>query len=182
MLCDHAPPPSPRPHTPCLSSSGTRSHRHLMSCSKRDAPQDVFQDVLRSYFTVSGLRRCHVLIKIQIPCIDCVIRLAQPGPGALIRPVIYDHFQEKSFCVIIWGSSLSEWSSFRSFLLHGRGGRGAKQTAATKLREDRYFQLKNCYDPVGFIERSRMLQSHMLWLVAFKLALFYCWMPLIIAT
>lgn len=66
-----------------------------------DALQGVFQKRLGSYFTVSGLGRCHVLIKIQIPCIDCVIRLVQPGPGVLIRPVIYDHFQEKSLCVII---------------------------------------------------------------------------------
>lgn len=69
-----------------------------------DALQDVFQKGLRSYVTVSGLRRCHVLIKIQIPCIDCVIRLVQPGPAVLIRPVIYDHLQKKSFCVIIWGN------------------------------------------------------------------------------
>lgn len=69
-----------------------------------DALQDVFQKSPRSYVTVSGLRRCHVLIKIQIPCIDCVIRLVQPGPAVLILPVIYDHLREKSFCVIIWGN------------------------------------------------------------------------------
>lgn len=68
----------------------------LRSAVACDALQDVFQDASGSYFTVSGLWRCHILIKIQIPCIDCVIRLVQPGPGALIRLVIYDHFQEKN--------------------------------------------------------------------------------------
>lgn len=66
-----------------------------------DALLNIFQDESRSYFSVSGLRRCRVFIKIQMPRIDCVIRLVQPGPGVLIGPVIYDHFQEKSFCVII---------------------------------------------------------------------------------
>ena len=75
----------------------------------REALPGVFQKGLGSYFTVSGLRRCHVLIKIQIPLIDCVIRLAQPRPAILIWPVIYDHLQEKSFCVIIWGNRA--WAS-----------------------------------------------------------------------
>lgn len=107
-----------------------------------DAPQDVFQKGLRSYFTVSGLRRRRVLIKIQIPCIDCVIRPVQPGPGVSIQPVIYDHFQEKSFCVIIWGNR--GWVSvilLDLFCCSGGGGE-AKRTATPKPLRGEIFSSK----------------------------------------
>lgn len=62
---------------------------------------------LRLYFTVSGLRHRHVLIKIQIPSIDCVIRRPQPRPDSIDPPCdLWSFSEEKSFCVIIWGNSL----------------------------------------------------------------------------
>lgn len=100
----------------CVSAPLVPHHIDIWWDVLYDALQDIFHCILGggSYFTISGLRCRHVLIKIQIRSIDCVIRLVQPGRSVLIQPVIYDQFPGKSFCVIIWGNSMSECNSFRS--------------------------------------------------------------------
>ena len=136
------PPSSLSPRPVRLSEPQVPDHIDIWWAAACDAPQDVFQKGLRSYFTVSGLRRRRVLIKIQIPCIDCVIRPVQPGPGVSIQPVIYDHFQEKSFCVIIWGNR--GWVSvilLDLFCCSGGGGE-AKRTATPKPLRGEIFSSK----------------------------------------
>lgn len=153
-----------------------------------DALQDVFQKGLRSHFTVSGLWCCHVLIKIQIPCIDCVIRLVQPGPGVLIRPVIYDHFQEKSFCVIIWGNRA--WVSVILLDLFCCTAEvvGGKQTATLKPPRGEIFSTKKLLRSSRFHwevnqKKQRAPQTHKLRCEAAACGFqpSHCWILLILA-
>lgn len=136
------PPSSLSPHPVRLSAPQVPDHIDIWWAAACGALQDVFQKGLRSYITVSGLRRRRVLIKIQIPCIDCVIRPVQPGPGVLIRPVIYDHFQENSFCVIIWGNR--GWVSviLLDLFCSSGGGGEAKRTATPKPLRGEIFSSK----------------------------------------
>lgn len=99
VTCSNRTPPHFSLPSPLFLSLISLAARSQSAC---DSPPE-----LRLYFTVSGLRHRHVLIKIQIPCIDCVIRRPQPRPGSIDPPCdLWSFSEEKSFCVIIWGNSL----------------------------------------------------------------------------
>lgn len=93
----------PPPLLPTLTSSGTRSCRPPITIRCRYQPPPLLRSSAGrisnrrpgSYFTVPGARCCHVLIRIQIPRIDCVIRRLQPRPRASIRAVIYCYLHKK---------------------------------------------------------------------------------------
>lgn len=104
LTCVHSvcPPSCPPSLLPTLTSSGTRSRRPPITIQCRYHPPPLRSSAGRisnrrpgSYFTVPGARCCHVLIRIQIPRIDCVIRRLQPRPRASIRAVIYCYLHKK---------------------------------------------------------------------------------------
>lgn len=87
-----------------LITSTSDESQHVMLCGTYFTTRGP-----RSYFFVSGLGRCHVLIKIQIRRIDCVIRLPAARAGSIDLARDLWSFSEKN--PFVWLYEEIAWAS-----------------------------------------------------------------------